>query len=83
MFQVIVLKKMQGLDERKPSAEEMLGIQVGLLSRNIMIASLEIAIIILVNVLTNSFYLYLDWKKTSCSSNKNFFLGYAITLITS
>jgi hypothetical protein len=51
---------MQGLDERKPSAEEMLGIQVGLLSRNIMIASLEIAIIILVNVLTNSFYLYLD-----------------------
>ena len=60
LFQVIVLKKMQGLDERKPSAEEMLGIQVGLLSRNVMIVSLEIAIIILVNVLTNSFYLYLD-----------------------
>jgi len=64
---------MQGLDERKPSAEEMLGIQVGLLSRNIMIASLEIAIIILVNVLTNSFYLYLDWKKPAARQTKIFF----------
>jgi hypothetical protein len=60
LFQVIVLKKMQGLDERKPSAEEMLGIQVGLLSRNVMIVSLEIAIIILENAVTNSLDLYLD-----------------------
>jgi hypothetical protein len=38
-----------------------------------MIASLEIAIIILVNVLTNSFYLYLDWKKTAARQTKIFF----------